>query len=89
MVRIAEARALAGYHLFLRFEDGATGEVNLAPHVGKGVFKAWADPAEFARVFVDPATGTVAWPGGVDLDPDQLYHDATGAPLPGSQAALK
>lgn len=61
----------------------------MSESVGKGVFKVWSDPAEFAKVFVDPATGTVAWPGGIDLDPDQLYHDMTGAPLPGSQAALK
>ena len=86
MVRVTEARALEGHRLFLRFDDGASGEVDLSAHVGKGVFAAWSDPREFTKVHVDPATGTVAWPGGIDLDPDRLYHDITGAPLPGTLA---
>lgn len=89
MVRITEAHALSGYRLTLRFSDGSSGEVNLASHVGKGVFAAWTDPAEFAKVFVDAESGTVAWPGGIDLDPDRLRHEATGSPLPGSEAILK
>ncbi len=89
MVRLADVRALKGYRLFLKFADGASGEVDLSAHVGKGIFKAWSDPTEFAKVFVDSASGTVAWPGGIDLDPDRLYHDITGAPLPGTQTALR
>lgn len=89
MIRITEARALAGYRLALRFSDGSGGEVNLAAHVGKGVFSSWDDPAEFAKVFVNPETGTVAWPGGIDLDPDRLRHEATGAPLPGSATVAR
>jgi hypothetical protein len=84
MRRIASAQAQEGYRLAIRFEDGAGGVVDLSSLVGKGVFAAWRDPAEFGKVAVDNATGTVTWPGGIDLDPDQLYHDVTGAPLPGA-----
>ncbi|MEK7765289.1 MAG: DUF2442 domain-containing protein [bacterium] len=83
MRRITSAQAQSGYRLALRFEDGASGVVDLSGLVGKGVFSAWSDPAVFGQVTVNPATGTVTWPGGIDLDPDQLHHDVTGAPLPG------
>lgn len=82
MERIVAARALANYRLWLRFTDGAEGEVDLAHLVGRGVFAAWSDPAQFAKVGVDPKTRTVCWPGGLDLDPDVLYAKVTGKALP-------
>ncbi len=85
MSRIVDAKALENYRLHLEFEDGVKGTVDLSEMVGRGVFSAWSDPDFFARVTVDPETRTVAWPGGIDLCPDQLYGDVTGAPLPGSQ----
>lgn len=48
-----------------------------------GVLDSLRDPVEFAGAFVDDVAGTVAWPNGVDLDPDVLHGDhrpATGEP---------
>jgi hypothetical protein len=73
--RIASARPLPGYRLSIRFEDGVEGEVDLTDLVGKGVFSAWTDPVEFAKVSIDPQTHTVTWPGGIDLCPESLYQD--------------
>jgi hypothetical protein len=39
------------------------------------------DEELFSQVSVDPTTGTLVWPGGLDLDPDVLYgveESATG-----------
>jgi hypothetical protein len=83
MERIVAAEARPNYRLWLRFTNGAEGEVDLAHLVGHSVFAAWNDPAEFARVQVDPITRTVTWPGGIDLDPDVLYARVTGTPPPG------
>jgi hypothetical protein len=87
MVRIASVKPLTGYRLELRFTDGRSGTVDLSGLVGKGVFAAWNDPAEFAKAFVNARTRTVTWPGGIDLDPDTLYAEATGQQMPGSGAA--
>lgn len=52
-----------------------------------GVFAPLKDIAYFAQVAVDPEAGTLVWPNGVDLDPDVLYSEATGTPLPIPQTA--
>ena len=79
---IVEAIARPGHRLFLRFEDGVSGEVALSDRVPfEGIFAALRDPAEFARMRVNPELGTVVWPNGADLDPDVLYAAISGTPL--------
>jgi len=73
--RIVEARARRDYRVWIRFADGTEGEVDLSDLVGKGVFERWSDPREFEKVYIDAETGTIAWPGGLDLAPDRLYRD--------------
>jgi len=68
-------KPLADYRLTLSFEDGITGEVDMSDTIGIGVFESLRDPVEFAKVYVDPETHTVAWPGDIDLCPDSLYED--------------
>lgn len=76
---IVEARATGDHRLYIRFEDGVDGEINLDTLIElKGVFEPLRDPSEVARVKVDPETGTVCWPNGADLDPDVLYGELTG-----------
>ncbi len=84
MPRIVEVKVLTKYRLHVRFDDDVEGAIDLSGMVGNGVFAGWSDPDFFAQVVIDPETKTVAWPGGIDLCPDQLYHDLTGAPLPGA-----
>jgi len=79
---IVEARATGGHHLYIRFEDGVDGEVDLETLVEfKGVFEPLQDPAEVARVRVDPELGTICWQSGADLDPDVLYAKLTRKPI--------
>lgn len=77
MYRITQVQPRARYRVWLRFEDGTSGEVDLSDLVGKGVFRRWRDEREFQRVFIDRETGTIAWPGGIDLAPDALYRDVS------------
>lgn len=78
MYRIVEVEPRAGYRIWIRFEDGTAGEVDLSDLVGKGVFRRWQDEGEFRKVRVDAETGTVTWPGEIDLAPDALYRDVAG-----------
>lgn len=76
---VLEVRPLSGYRLYLRFEDGADGEVDISSFVSfRGVFEPLREPTEFRRVRVDPDLGTIVWPNGADLDPDVLYAAVTG-----------
>ena len=81
--RIVAAEARPDYRLWIRFEDGLEGELSVAHLVGRGVFAAWEDQSEFQKVFVDEESGTVAWPGGLDLAPDALHSrlSDTSSPL--------
>jgi uncharacterized protein DUF2442 len=79
---IVDVRHLGGYRLQLRFEDDATGEVDVSSLVQfRGVFAPLADVSEFAKVRVNPELGTIVWPNGADLDPDVLYSLVTGQPI--------
>lgn len=83
LVDVVTVRPLGGMRLRLKFDDGASGEVDLARWLPrKGVFRPLFAPAYFRRVRVDPDTGTIAWPNDADVDPVVLYHWTTGKPLP-------
>jgi hypothetical protein len=77
---VVEVEARKGFRVWVRFEDGLQGEVDLSRLAGKGVFRRWVDdPSEFAQVSVDPESGTIVWPGGLDVAPDRLYADVAEA----------
>ena len=73
--RITEAAPLEGRWVRLHFSDGLVQDVNLAPVFERGgVFSAIRDDRSvFDQVRVNPESGTVEWPGEIDLDPDVLY----------------
>ena len=77
MIRPVEVRSLESYRIWLRYEDGSEGEVDLSHLVGKGVFAVWDEQGVFAKVRLGPH-GEVEWPGEVDLCPDALYLRLTG-----------
>jgi hypothetical protein len=84
MNEVTEVRHEGAHRLFLRFADGASGTLDLAPHLNfSGVFAALRDPAVFAQARVDADLGAVTWPGGADLCPDVMHAWLTGLELPG------
>jgi len=85
---IVEAVPLENHRRKLRFEDGATGIVDISRCVSfTGVFSPLIECNEFAAVQVNAELGTVCWPCGADLDPDVLYAIVTGAPVPSLEKA--
>ncbi len=76
-MRIVEISAQERFELFLRYDDGAVGVVDLSSLAGQGVFASWLEPGVFERVRLTEA-GAPEWPGEVDLCPDALYLELTG-----------
>ena len=72
---VREARHVRGYVVWLRFEDGTEGEIDLEPELYGEVFEPLKDPAVFREFRVDPDFGTLVWPNGADLAPEFL-HDS-------------
>lgn len=75
---IIACRALPGYRVYLRFNDGLEGEVSLNHLVGHGVFEPWNDVHFFERVYIDPVTHTLAWSDEIDLCSDVLRKEIGG-----------
>lgn len=84
--RIVAAEARPQYRVCIRFEDGLEGELSLAHLVGRGVFAVWEDEAAFQKVFIDKESGTIAWPGGIDLAPDALHRRLEEAESPAASS---
>jgi hypothetical protein len=78
MYKIVEVKPLKNCRIFIGFSDGKEGTVDLSDMKGKGVFAAWNDKKVFNAVKIDKESGTVVWPGGIDLCPDVLYSEVVG-----------
>jgi len=80
---VVEVRPTGAHRLYLRFEDGVAGEVDVADLIAfDGVFAPLRDERRFAEVRVNRELGTICWPNGADLDPDVLYAQVSGEPVP-------
>jgi hypothetical protein len=77
MPRVQAVRALDGYRLSVRFDDGTEGEIALRDRLFGPVFEPLRDARVFAQVFVDEF-GAIAWPNGADLAPDAIYDQLRG-----------
>lgn len=76
-MKIIDLHAKPGFKLFLRFDDGVSGEVDLSDLLGKGIFSHWQQEGVFDKARITEV-GAVEWPGEIDLCPDALYLRLTG-----------
>jgi hypothetical protein len=73
--RISEVRPMPDYRLWVRFNDGTQGTVEMAGLVqspSAGVFAVLRDEVLFSQVAL--LYGAVTWPGDLDLAPDAMYE---------------
>ena len=75
-MKITEAKPLEKYKVFLRFDDGVSGVVDLGDIAGRGVFEAWRRDGIFEQVRITKV-GALEWPGELDLCADALYLKLT------------
>jgi len=74
MVRLVEARYVRDYVIWLRFSDGAAGEVDLRDELDGTVFEPLREIAVFQRVCLHPELHTIVWPNGADFAPEFLHE---------------
>ena len=77
MPRLVQVRPLEDYRLWLKYDDGTEGVVDLSELVGRGVFAIWQDEGRFRQVRIGEG-GELVWDEGVDLCADALYLKITG-----------
>ena len=74
IVDVIEAKYLHDYTIWLRFDDGTTGEVDLADELDGAVFEPLRDLDYFRQFSIPKDLGTIAWPNGADFAPEFLYQ---------------
>lgn len=78
--RVAEVKALDGYTLWLRFQDGVSGTVDVSKELWGPMFEPLRDKVLFDRAAIHPELETVTWPNGADCSPEYLYEAAKASP---------
>lgn len=80
IVSVAEARYVDSYRVWLRFNTGEAGIVDLGELVAASpAALPVRDTASFARFHLD-GWPTLAWDCGFDVAPEVLYQMLTGKP---------
>ena len=73
MVDVIAVRHVRDFVLWVKFEDGTEGDVDLSSSLRGPVFAPLKSVEYFAQATVDPEIGTVVWPNGADIAPETLY----------------
>ena len=73
MVRVIEAKHVKDYVIWLKFQDGTEGEVDLKHELYGEVFEPLKNSDYFKSFIVHPEWHTIAWPNGADFAPEFLY----------------
>ena len=73
ILRVLEARYVGDYVIWLRFNDGVEGEVDLKDELWGPVFEPLRDKGEFKRVRVHPDLHTIVWENEADFAPEFLH----------------
>jgi hypothetical protein len=76
MSDVIEVRYVREYTVWLRFEDGTEGEVDISRSFRGPVFEPLRNLEYFKQVRVDAELGTIVWPNGADIAPETLHERA-------------
>ena len=72
ILHTVEIRPVAGYRLFVAFDNGEAGEVDLTEALTGEMFEPLRDAKLFATARQHPLFKTVIWDNGADLAPEYL-----------------
>ena len=78
MVRVKSVKPEDGYRLWVEFEDGAEGTIDLLADLWGPVFEPLKEVGFFRQVFIDEY-GVICWPNGADLAPEVVHAEVVAA----------
>ena len=73
MIKVIAAKYVKDYVIWLRFNDGVEGEVDLKDELFGEVFEPLKDKNFFKKFTLQPEWLTIAWPNGADFAPEFLH----------------
>lgn len=74
MIKITIVQPKDDYKLFVEFEDGVSGEIDMTDMMRGPVFGPLKDPSFFELVHID-SLGVPTWFNGADIAPDAIYKE--------------
>ena len=75
ILHVKEAEYLHDYVLWVKFNDGIEGEVDLGRELTGEIFGPLKDKKLFKSFKVDPVLETIVWENGADLAPEFLHDN--------------
>ena len=86
---VVELEVCEPFQMWVRFDDGAAGVVDLSDSAAVGgIFAQWSDEGFWRSAHIVADSGAVAWGDGSEIDvcPLSLYLDVTGQTFENLQA---
>lgn len=75
-VDVIKVKVLRDYELYLQFDDGRQGNVDISKLIPfKGVFAPLKNKDFFSKVSINSDIGTIYWENGADLSPAYLLEN--------------
>ena len=68
---VVDVDYLGEHKLFLRFQDGKEGKIDLSDLVKEGIFSKLQDRKQFIQFGLEH--GTLVWSNQLDISPEYLY----------------
>ena len=72
MLEVTKAKHVSGYTLWLSFNDGTEGMVDLDDSLWGPVFEPLRNEDAFRQVSISPVLHTISWPNDADFAPEHL-----------------
>jgi Protein of unknown function (DUF2442) len=73
ILHVIKARYLQDYQIWLEFNDGKEGAVDLSQCLWGSMFEPLKDQALFSQVQLEKELDTIVWSNGADLAPEFLH----------------
>ncbi len=75
MLEVVEAKYIDGYRLWIKFNNGKLGEIDLQDQLWGPAFEPLRDIHMFKKFVVSEELGTIKWENDVDFAPEFLLEN--------------